>query len=119
MVAGVSETKPRNEPDIGPAPTGRDRRTLTGRGHRLKARIMVGRRGATDAVLAEVRRALTNTDLLKVRIDADSPAETDGLADDIASRVPCHLIQRVGRVALLYRPLQQEAKPMENKGAKG
>lgn len=113
MLAGMSTTSPT---DIGLAPAGRERRRLAGLGHRLKAKVMVGRGGVTDAVVEEIRRALTHTDLLKVRIDASTPAETDALAGDVASRVPCHLIQRVGRVALLYKPLQQDANQAENKG---
>jgi RNA-binding protein len=103
----MNATDPVNETDDDSRTlTGRDRRRLAGQGQRLKAKVMVGRGGATDAVVEEIRRALTHTELLKVRIEADTAAETDALANELASRVPCHLIRRVGRVALLYRPLQ-------------
>jgi RNA-binding protein len=88
----------------GPAPTSRERRALVARGQRLKAQFTVGRQGLGEPFVAGVRDAFRNTDLLKVRVDADSAEETMGVATELAGRVPCHLVQRVGRVALLYRP---------------
>ncbi len=89
--------------DAGPAPTRAERRPLVKRGHVLKAQLAVGRAGLTEAFLRQVRSAFSNTDLLKVRLEADKADESDSLALELADRVPCHLVQRVGRVALLYR----------------
>ena len=83
-----------------------ERRTLAARGNRLRARLVVGRRGLSESIVAQVRRALEKTDLVKVRVDADAREEVDVLAEQLAREVPCHLIQRVGKVVLLYqRPL--------------
>jgi RNA-binding protein len=72
--------------------------------NRLKARLVVGRKGLTEAVLAEVRGELQRHELIKVRLDEDDADEAELLAMELAERVPAHLIQRIGRVALLYRP---------------
>ena len=79
-------------------------RELKRRGHRLKARILVGRGGLSLGFLEQLRKNLAETDLLKVRIEADDAAETKRVAAELAQLVHCHLIQRVGRVALLYLP---------------
>lgn len=91
-------------PALGPPPAAAARRALLSRGHTLKAHLFVGRSGLSDPLLAQVRQAFTHVDLLKVRLDADSTDQADALAADLAARVPCHLIRRIGRIALLYHP---------------
>lgn len=94
-----------------PELSARDRRELLERSHGLKARLAVGRAGVAEAVVAQVRQAFAHHDLLKVRLQADDRGEADRLAAELAEAVPCTLIRRVGRVALLYRPPQTIADP--------
>lgn len=95
--------------DPGPPPTKADRRELLKRGHGLKAYLAVGRGGLTDAFLRQVRATFVNSDLLKVRLEADTADESDLLAEQLAGQVPCHLVQRVGRIALIYRKPPEQA----------
>lgn len=99
---GVSDsTTPQRDP--GPAPTTSERRALRARANRLKARLIVGRRRLSEPLLEEVRGELGREELIKVRLDEDDADEADRLAGELADRVPCHLVGRIGRVALLYR----------------
>ena len=91
--------------DAGPPPSASEKRELRSRANRIKARLIVGRKRLTEAVLAEVRKELDRNELIKVRMDEDDAAEAERLAHELAERVPCHLIQRIGRVALLFRQL--------------
>jgi RNA-binding protein len=84
---------------------------LIRRGHTLEARVVMGRLGMTDAFVAQVDEAMTKRDLLKVRIEAESGREASRLAVELAQRVEAQVVQRVGRVALLYRPLQGGRRP--------
>jgi RNA-binding protein len=113
MVAGVAQNDADQSlpADPGPAPDRQLRRALLGRGHQLKARLSVGRQGLTDGFLAQVRLSFANADLLKIRIDCDDRDEAALLASGLAEAVPCHLVQRVGRVALLYRELAKDRCP--------
>ncbi len=85
------------------------RRSLAARGNRMQARVTVGKLGLTDAVVAQIRREIERAELVKVRCDVPSAADADLVAREIAARIPCHLIQRVGRVALLYQPRPEAA----------
>ncbi len=96
--------------DAGPAPTQAERRPLVKRGHALKAQLVVGRAGVTEAFLRQVRSAFANTDLLKVRLEAEKADDSERLALELADRVRCHLVQRVGRVALLYRKQAEKSE---------
>ena len=88
----------------GPEPTSAQRREFRSQANRLKARLIVGRRGLTDSILAEVRGELQRHELIKIRLDEDDAREAEALAHELAARAPAHLIRRIGRVALLYRP---------------
>ena len=105
ILSGMNNDTPT---DLGPAPVKADRRALLKCGHTLKTHLIVGRAGLSDAFLQQVRSVFATTDLLKVRLDADNAAESDLLADELTRLVPCHLVQRVGRVALLYRKLPEK-----------
>ena len=65
--------------------------------------VMLGNAGLTDAVVAELDRALTDHELVKVSARvADRDARNEALAV-LASRTKAELVQRVGHVAVLYR----------------
>jgi len=79
------------------------RRRLLSKANRIRANILVGRHGLTEAVVANVRRALDKSDLLKVRVDVERGAEADRIGADLAREVPCEVIKRIGKVLILYK----------------
>jgi RNA-binding protein len=84
------------------------RRDLIRRGHTLSPQLAVGRQGLTDSLAAQAAEAMKNRDLLKVRIEAESGDEATQLAEELAAKVGARVIQRVGRIALLYKkPVEQ------------
>lgn len=80
------------------------RRTLSAKGHHLKATVSVSADELSDAVIAHLRRSFAGRELLKLRIHADGRDECDAVAAELARRVPCEVVRRIGRVLLLYRP---------------
>jgi RNA-binding protein len=84
-------------------PSGKDLRDLLARAHRLKARTHLAGPEVKEAQLVELRAAFEKSDLLKVRIDVEDRDTADRTAGELARRVPCVLLRRVGRVAVLYR----------------
>lgn len=89
-------------PEPGPAPAAASLRELRARGQKLKARLALGHKGLSDPFVQEVRAELARSELIKVRIEEEDRGEADRLAEELARRVPCHLVQRIGRVALLF-----------------
>jgi len=84
-----------------------ERRTLAARGNRLKAHVIIRAEELSDAAVAHVRQAFGTSELLKVRISTDDRAACDRAALRLGALVPCEIVQRVGRVVLLYRPTDQ------------
>ena len=81
----------------------RQRATLKARAHALEAIVQVGHAGATDAVVAEVDRALTAHGLIKARLAGERDVR-DELAAAIAARTDAAIVQQVGRIVTLWRP---------------
>lgn len=78
-------------------------RHLRGLAHHLKPVLMVGDKGVSEGVLAELERALDDHELIKVTIAADREvrkAYTDALCESSGAEV----VQVIGRISILYRP---------------
>ena len=84
-----------------------ERRALVAKGNRLKARVIIRADELSDATVAHVRQAFGDRELIKVRISTDDRQRCLQTAQELADRIPCELVQRVGRVALLYRPADE------------
>ncbi|MEQ1511130.1 MAG: ribosome assembly RNA-binding protein YhbY [Lysobacteraceae bacterium] len=84
--------------------TNAQNRFLRGQAHGLKAMLQIGAKGLTDAVIAEVAAALEHHELIKVKVAAADREARDAMISDLASRCDAALVQRIGNVAVLYRP---------------
>lgn len=85
-------------------------KTLKGIGHQLSPIVTIGGNGLTDTVIEEISRALTDHELIKVKIPAGSKDERDELAKAISEATHSELINSIGRVVLLLRE-NPEANP--------
>jgi len=84
--------------------TNRERAHLKARAHALEPVVHVGGAGVTDAVVAEVDRALTAHELIKVKIGTDDRADRAATGDEICARTGATAVHRVGKVIILWRP---------------
>ena len=81
-------------------------RFLRGQAHGLKAMLQVGGKGISEALVGEVVLALEHHELVKVKIAAEDREVRDALVADLVRRSGAALVQRIGHVAILYRPSQ-------------
>jgi RNA-binding protein len=82
----------------------RARRHLRGLGHALKPVILIGNAGLTPSVSAETARALHDHELIKVKAPGGDRDARDATLQGLAEATGSALVQRIGNVALLYRP---------------
>lgn len=80
------------------------KRYLRGLAHDLRPVILVGNKGVTDALIAELDLVLERHELVKVRVAAEDREARDAMVAEIAERSGAELVQRVGNIASLYRP---------------
>ena len=81
-------------------------RFLRGKAHPLHPLVMIGQSGLTDAVCAETERALTDHELIKVRVRSAERSQRESIIDALAQRTGAVLVTRIGHVAVIYRPRQ-------------
>ena len=87
-----------------PQLTPRERAHLKARAHSLEPVVQTGGSGITDGVVAEVDRALTAHELIKVRIGTDDRADRVATGDDLCERTGAAPVHRVGKILILWRP---------------
>ncbi len=97
--------EPPNYNRVMPAPlTPRQRAQLKARAHALEPIVQLGQAGLTDAVVAEADRALAAHALIKIRVGGADRDARVVMVEELCARVDAALVQRVGRVAVLWRP---------------
>lgn len=84
--------------------TPRERAHLKARAHALEPKVMVGHGGLTPAVVAEIDRALTAHELIKVKILGDDREAREALGHEICAATDSAPVQRVGKIIALWRP---------------
>jgi RNA-binding protein len=82
--------------------TASQKRFLRGRAHHINPVVMVGDKGLTENVLAELERALDHHELIKVRLRLDRQTRS-ALVDEIAQQCGAELVQKIGQVACFFR----------------
>jgi RNA-binding protein len=79
------------------------KRYLRGLAHELKPVVLVGAKGVTPALLAELEQALEQHELVKVKVAAEDRDARDAAIADVVEGSQASLVGRVGHVAVLYR----------------
>jgi len=88
------------------------KRYLRGRGHDLKPVILVGQAGCSESVLAEFDRALTDHELIKVKVRGAARSERDAILHQLSAAGRADLVQRIGNIGLFYRPHPEQPRIM-------
>ncbi len=79
-------------------------RFLRGQAHDLRALLQIGAKGLTPSFLAELDAVLEQHELVKVKIGAEDREARDTMIGEIAEKSGAAVVQRIGHVAVLYRP---------------
>jgi len=83
-------------------------RFLRGQAHDLKALLQTGGKGVTPAFLAELDEVLERHELVKVKVAAEDRETRDAMIGEITAQTGAALVQRIGHVAVLYRPSKEK-----------
>jgi RNA-binding protein len=84
--------------------TGKQRRHLRGLGHELKPVVLVGKDGIDDGLIKAVDQALTDHELIKLKIGENAEVDRHEAAESIAARTQSDVAQVLGNTVLLFRP---------------
>jgi len=96
--------------------TARERAHLKARAHALEPVVQAGSSGVTDTLVAEVDRALTAHELIKVKVNADDRADRFAIGDEICERTGATAVHRVGKVLIMWRPRPENGEGGHSRG---
>ena len=82
-------------------------RQLRALGHHLNPIILVGDSGVSEGVVTETTRALEDHELIKIRTPAGDREGRGALIEALCQATGAACVQKIGRVALLYRAAEK------------
>tara|TARA_B110000503_G_scaffold116290_1_gene175264 strand:+ start:6780 stop:7091 length:312 start_codon:yes stop_codon:yes gene_type:complete len=80
-----------------------DIKQLRAIGHKLKPVVTIAGKGLSEGVVAELDRALTDHELIKVKLSVGSREARAEVTQQITRQLKAKLVQSVGSVILLLR----------------
>lgn len=83
--------------------TGKQRRHLRALGHHLTALVQIGKEGLSDTFVAAVDQALTDHELIKVKLLDTFELDRHDAAAQLAEKTKSEVAQVLGKTILLYR----------------
>jgi RNA-binding protein len=83
--------------------SGKQRRHLRALGHALSPVAHIGKDGLSEPFVAAVDQALTDHELIKVKLLETAALDRHEAADTLASRTDSEVAQVLGNTILLYR----------------
>lgn len=89
---------------------------MKARAHALIPLILIGGKGLSSSVLAEIERGLKSHELIKIRArDTDRPAR-EALLEDICRSTGARPVQHIGKILVIFRenPEPEESRPEIN-----
>lgn len=86
------------------------RRYLRSLAHDLNPVILLGAKGATDAVLQELDLALSHHELVKVKLSGGDKEERQAQIDFFTEGTGAENVQQIGHIVVLFRRNEDEPK---------
>ena len=80
-----------------------ERKALKARAHKLEPVVIIGAKGLTDDVVAEIERALNAHELIKIRAAGLERDQREVALDSICARTGAEPVQQVGKVFVIFR----------------
>jgi len=93
-----------------PALTAARRSELRARAHALSPVVMIGDKGLTDSVVAEVERALAAHELIKVKAATDDREARAAWMAWLCERLGAEPVQSIGKILVIWRENPDKAK---------
>lgn len=82
-------------------------------GHHLNPVVIVAN-SLSDNVLAEIGRALSDHELIKIRVVTEDRDSKRAVIDEICKVRSAELVQVIGKIALIYRPAAEQKPHLSN-----
>ncbi len=86
-----------------------ERKKLKARAHALNPIVYLGNKGLTEAVIAEIGRALAAHELIKVRAAGLERDAREAALVEICARLDAQPVQHIGKILVVYRKKPEDS----------
>lgn len=83
-------------------------------GHHLKPVLTIADNGLSEGVMAELERALSDHELIKIQLRVAERGDRHALVEELCRSARCELVQSIGKVALVYRKNPKPNRHLSN-----
>ena len=90
--------------------TEKQKKHLRGLAHLREPVVMIGQGGLSPAISGELETALGAHELVKVRARVGDRDQRDSIFAELAQQTSSALVQRIGNVAVFYRPRKDKPR---------
>ena len=94
--------------------TNQDIKQLRAIGHKLKPVVTIAGKGLTDNIIAEIDRALTDHELIKIKLAVGSREARTEVTEQITEQSGATLIQSIGNIILILRRAETPDPKLSN-----
>ena len=91
-----------------------DRKRFKAIGHSLKPVIIISHKGLSANIRNEIDRALSDHELIKIKILTAKRADRDDISEEICRHHNAEYIQGIGHVILIYLPSKNTSARLSN-----
>tara|TARA_R110000868_G_scaffold144960_4_gene364543 strand:+ start:63369 stop:63641 length:273 start_codon:yes stop_codon:yes gene_type:complete len=83
--------------------TAKEKREFKQKAHHLKPIVQIGDKGLSETVMAEIKRALYDHELIKVKVSGLERDKYQEMIDTICEKTTATFINKIGHTVILYR----------------
>ena len=76
----------------------------------IKPSFQVGKQGLTDSLIEELDAQLEYSELIKISVLDNSPADVGDIADEILEKTQSQFVQMIGGKLIIYRESKKHKK---------
>lgn len=91
-----------------------EKKHFRGIGHHLKPVVLIGGGGLSEALAAELDRALEDHELIKVKVHAEDRDSRRAVIDALPAMSGCEVVATIGNIALVYRAAKKQNRKLSN-----
>jgi RNA-binding protein len=92
-----------------------DRKQLKAIGHHLNPVLIIGSAGLSEGVLNEAERAITDHELIKIKVNVGDRELRKQLIAQLTDTLKAERVQSIGNMALLFRENEKPDPKLSNR----